>query len=126
MPLPEPTFDGVPLGYGVKMRTAARPVSRQMNAYPGVNGLEVLTMGSRGGSTIAEGTLYGADLTVLNTLLNTFINYQRDGGAYTLIDSKGANWPLVILEQFEPVSMVFPSWDGGVAQMYQAQFLHIL
>lgn len=126
MPLPSPSFAGTSLGYAVKMQTFAREVARQINSYPGVNGLEVLNMGSRGGTTNAEGVLYGNTLDEISTLMNQFINYQRDGGAYTLVDSKGTSWSTVILQSFKPASPVMPSWGGGYAQQYTAEFLHVI
>lgn len=125
MPLPEPTFDGVWLGPICTTRTYANPVARQVNEYPGVNGLEVLNLGSRGGTTEADGLLFGTDLYDLANRFATFINYQRDGGAYVLYDSFGTAWPLVILVDFHPEGLAMQA-PGGVVRAYRALFLHVL
>lgn len=126
MALPSPSFDGVSLGPVCITRTYANPVARQINEYPGVNGLEVLNMGSRGGTTEAEGFLIATDLPSLGAAFATFIAYQRDGGAYTLFDSKGIEWPSVILADFRPDGMAKPALNFGYVQAYKALFLHIL
>jgi hypothetical protein len=126
MALPQPSFDGVPLGVICTVRTWANPVARQVNEYPGINGLEVLTMGSRGGTSEAEGMLLAASLLDLAGQLGTFIAYQRDGGAYTLVDSKGVAWPAVILVDFRPDGAIKPALNYGCVQAFRAAFLHVL
>lgn len=126
MALPQPSFDNVPLGVVCSVRTWANPVARQINDYPGVNGLEVLTLGSRGGTSEADGVLLGADLADLAAQFSTFLDYQRDGGAYVLVDSKGTAWPLVILVDFRPDGPVKPALNYGYVQAFRAAFLHVL
>jgi hypothetical protein len=125
MPLPEPTFAGVWLGPICTTRTYANPVARQVNEYPGINGLEVLTMGSRGGTTEADGLLFGTSLDDLASRFCTFIDLQRDGGAYTLFDSLGTTWELVILVDFHPEGLVMQA-PGGCVRAYRALFLHVI
>jgi hypothetical protein len=126
MPLPEATFDNVSLGPLCTTRTYGNPHARQVNEYPGVNGLEVLNLGSRGGTTEAEGLLYGDTLLDLAAAFGTFIGYVRDGGAYTLEDSFGVSWDSVILVDFRPDGLAKLFTDGGFCRAYKAVFLHII
>lgn len=111
-------------GIGVRMLTAVNPRDRQVNAYPGVNGLEVLDGGSRGLVTLVSGTLIGSDETGLAAAEMFFLSFF-DGSAYPLVDSMGRAWPSVRLERFRPADRVRRSTDGTCLRDYTAEFLHL-
>ena len=111
-------------GIGVRMRTAVNPRDRQVNSYPGVNGLEVLDGGSRGLVTLVAGTLIGSDESGLGASEQFFLSYF-DGSAYLLVDTLGRAWPSVRLESFRPAGRVRRGPDGTCLREYTAEFLHL-
>jgi hypothetical protein len=121
-----PTFNGADMQIVEEMQTYVLPKDRQLNAYPGVNGLESLDMGLRGGQTTARGVLGGTDLADLASVQGQFRALQADGGAYTLVDSNGTEWPDVILVMFRPTGKRFLlAGDAGICQRYEMEFLHL-
>lgn len=125
MPVPQPSFAELPLGAICTTRTYGNPQSRQINEYPGINGIEVLNLGSRGGTTEAEGLMWGSTFAELASLFGAFTALQLDGGAYTLVDIYGVVYQQVILVDFRPAGLVKPA-APGYAREFKALFLHIL
>jgi hypothetical protein len=119
------SFNGLDLGLIFAMSTAANPKARQVNAYAGANGLEVLDHGSRGGSSAVEGALAGSTPAGLAAAEGTFRSLQIDGGGYVLVDTLGNSWFNVILVQFNPVGRVGIVAGGGYARRYAMEFLHV-
>lgn len=119
------SFNGANLGLIFEMSTSANPNARQINTYPGANGLEVLDQGTRGGSTTVLGALGGTTAGGLAAAEATFRSLQVDGGAYTLVDTLGTGWGRVILIQFTPVGRVYPVVGGGYVRKYEMEFLHV-
>lgn len=119
------TFNGTSLGEVLVMNTAQAPKQRQVNAYPGVDGLQLIDHGTRGAMTSVQGVLYATGKSGLSSLLDTFRGYQSAGGKATLVDKLSKTWTNVILVQFAPVGPCYPI-QGGVqfCQQYEAQFLH--
>lgn len=118
-------YNGVNLGLIFEMPVAANPKGRQINAYPGANGLEVIDHGSRGGSTFVSAALIGASTQQLRALEQQLRALQVDGGAYPLVDDLGTTWPGVILVQYQPTGRVFLTVDNYLARRYRAEFLHV-
>lgn len=112
------------LGLVFEMNTSPAPNARQVNEYPGANGLEVIDMGSRGGRTTVFGGLGATTSGGLATLIQGLRTLQVAGTANTLVDAFGVSWTGVILEQFAPVGRVHRGGPGFV-QKYQASFLHV-
>lgn len=115
-------------GVAVKMATADNPRSAQVNAYPGLNGLEELDHGLRGRFTTVSGKLIGSnpgDLDGAEALVRSY----NDGNVYLLVDNLGRTWANVKLDVFEPSGkiVVMNSPDGGViyVQDYTCRFKHL-
>jgi hypothetical protein len=123
------SFNGVSLGLVFTMNTSPNPSGRQINAYPGANGLEVINHGSRGGRTAVSGAIVAAGALGLAAALQTFRALLADGGAYVLLDNKGTAFPGVILERFTPVGRAMPTVGlfagANFTQRYEAEFLHL-
>jgi hypothetical protein len=107
------------------METEPNEIARQINAYPGINGLEVLTLGSRGGRMAARGLLVAPSEPARAALFQVFRNYALDGGAYVLVDPDGTVWVDVILERFKPDGETRPGPGTYFSRPYVASFLHI-
>lgn len=119
------TFNGVNLfGVAVVMNRVSNPAARQENAYPGLSGVESLTMGLRGRFTIVTGRLYGATVADLNVAEITFESYV-DGAAYILVDDYLNTWTNVVLESFEPDGRVQADPHLGYSRRYKARFRHL-
>jgi hypothetical protein len=109
------------------IRTRPNPAAHQRTAYPGVAGVQDVRLGSRGGTSEATGTLYGTTLSDLAAFEDLWAAYVVDGGAYTLVDTKGRTWPSVILDSFEPEGEIHPFdpvW--GYTRRYRATFFHLI
>lgn len=119
------TFDSVDLGYIQFMVTSPNAHARQVTAYPGVNGIEVLNMGSRGSNTVLQAAVSSSSLAGVSTALQTLGAYVLDGGAYTLVDNMGTTWTNVIMVSFQPTGRVVRSLPGVYTIKYEAEFLHI-
>jgi hypothetical protein len=119
------TYAAFDLGLIFEMVTVAAPNARQVNAYPGANGLEVIDLGSRGGQTTVLAALGASSSSGLATLIQGLRTLQVAGTANVLVDEFGVSWPGVILEMFAPVGPVRLGTGGSFLQRYQAQFLHV-
>jgi hypothetical protein len=106
-------------------RTTAQGQQRQVNAYPGVNNLEVLNLGARGGQTSLAFEMTAPSLAALAAAEAAVRAYQLDGGKYVFVDRMGVAWPGVILDQFGPAGDVDRLADGsGYSRTYSARLLH--
>ncbi len=120
-----PSFAGVNIfGLAVQMTTALNPRDRQLNAYPGLNGIEALDGGSRGLVTSVRGMLHGAGASGLAAVERTFLGLF-DGKAYPLVDTLGRVWPSVRLERYQPADRVGQDASGVHVRAYSAEFLHL-
>jgi hypothetical protein len=120
-----PSFGGANVfGTAVAMSTADYPRQNQVNAYFGLNGLEMLDGGARGRVTIVEGVLYGNTAAALAGAEATFRSYN-DGVARVLVDQFGTSWMNVKLDLFRPSGRVKQAPDGSFYRRYQARFLHL-
>jgi hypothetical protein len=120
-----PSFGGVNIfGSAVMMNTSVNPRRSQINAFFGVNGLEAIDGGSRGGSTVASGLLYGSSASALAASEALFRSFD-DGIARTLVDTFGASWAGVRLQSFQPWGRVKQSPYGYYFRPYQGRFLHL-
>lgn len=117
------SFNGTDLGIVETCITAQAPKERQVNAYPGVNGLQLIDHGTRGAVTSARGLFSASSRAALASVLNTFRGYHTAGGKATLVDTYGTSWSDVILVQFRPAGVIYTS-PGGFCTRYEAEFLH--
>lgn len=117
------SFNGTDLGIVEACNTAQAPKERQVNAYPGVNGLQLIDHGTRGAMTQLRGVAFASSRAALASTLDVFRGYLAAGGKATLVDTYGASWAGVILVQFRPVGNIYPM-PGGFCIRYEAEFLH--
>lgn len=117
------SFNGTDLGLVLDFATEAEECERQMNAYPDVDGIEVVNLGSRGGITRVNCVLGATDIITLATLRQTFRNYQQLGGSAVFIDGDGTIFENVILFRFRPGRRSLLA-GGGVCQVCEFEFLH--
>lgn len=97
------TFDGVDLGYVRDFETAADPVGRQESSYPGVNGVERLHLGGRGGHSTVETLLVAADGGSLGALEAQWEAYQQAGLPLVLANlALARTYTQAVLESFRP------------------------
>ena len=120
-----PTFNGVNIfGFGVTMSTGKIEVIRQENTFPGLVGIESLTLGVHGLVTTCSGTLSGSNAANLSTAEGTFRGYSN-GNAYVLVDSFFVAWANVILETYEPQGRIMQTSAGIYIRKYTARFRHL-
>lgn len=117
-------LQGLDLGTVEECSTQPAPRERQVNAYPGVDGLEVLDLGARGGLTLVRGVIGGADLPTLAAVRSDFYALQQAGTFGDFVDTLGAVWPNACLARFRPVGRVMPAAGGGFVQRYEAELFH--
>jgi hypothetical protein len=133
MPVPtQPKFNNLDiLGLVTRMDTIAVAQAQELS-YPGVDGVERLFLGGRGGFTDVQGLLFGETYALLAAAQATLRAYVYDGGAYALLDDKGVTWSQVVLTDFKPtgrigtVSAGPSSVQGMLCQPYQARFRHLI
>ena len=120
------TFAGYDLGLIEEcLGPYPEPKAWQVNAYPAVNGLELLDMGSRGLKTSVRGVILAATPAALSWLKQTLGGLVLDGGQYPFLDPDGTLWVGVILHSWRTVGPRYLLAGGlGVAQRYEADFLH--
>jgi len=124
------TLDGVNIFHLCTVSTELTPTGFQRTAYPGVNGVAGLTLGSRGAISSISGFLIGATTADVNTAEATFRTYQANGLAYTFVDNHGNSWDNVRVLQFSPGDRVLPcaaaSLGGsGYCRPYKATLEHL-
>ena|SRR5579859_4727816 len=123
-------FGGVDIfGPHIQIIPVQTPRMRQVNHYPGTEGLEVIDMGSMGGRSYATGVLIAPTGLALAAAESVFRAYEFNGGAFALVDTTGTVWFNVILEAFRPEGVIMPGADAfvgnGYGRMYSAVFLHL-
>jgi hypothetical protein len=123
------SFNGVDLGFIFYMNVGPNPKARQVNAYAGANGLEVIDQGTRGGHSVVSGAIISSSAPGLAAAERSFLALQQDGGAYALVDTLGTTWAGVILVDFEPEGrvnrIVGPFGGFFIGRRYRAEFLHV-
>ena len=121
------TFDGYDLGIIEEMTTEPEPAGWQKNSYPGIRGLELLAMGSRGLVTHCHGSIAGIDPVDLSSIKQAFGGYVLSQVPCALVDADGTIWLNVVMVAFRPVGrryLLGYAGEAGVAQRYEAEFLH--
>lgn len=112
-------------GAELQMQTVDNPRAQQINAFPGLSGLESLDQGLRGRYTNCTGRLVAASVAGLAYLEEFFRSYN-DGVAYVLVDTRGVTWLNVKLESFEPQGKIrIHGGTGYVSRPYAARFMHL-
>lgn len=122
-----PSFNGVNIfGRCVTMSTQVNPRRVQLNGFSGLNGIEMIDLGSEGKTTQVRGLLAGANASALGSAETLFRSYL-DGVAYSLVDLYGTTHLYVTLIQFQPSElMMYAATDGYYLRDYQAVFRHLV
>lgn len=123
------TLNGVDLFHQCSVVSSPNPPDVQTNAYPGVNGLEQITLGSRGGTTVIEGYLVASSTANLLAAENAIRGYVTGQGIYTFVDNYGQSWPNVRLTSVSFEGRVHPCAAAGIGagfcRAYSATLLHL-
>lgn len=119
------SFNGTDLGAVVEVVTAAAPHELQITAYPGVNGLAVNALGSRGGTSEANGLCYGENPSDLLSIEGVFRGYVRDATLGTLVDTLDSSWDNVVMVDFTPIGQITFAPGFGWCREFKATFLHV-
>lgn len=124
------TYDGANIFGECTIRTQPNPVAVQTNAYPGVDGLEEIRMGTRGRVSVVEGWLVGATTSDLNSAEIAIRAKVVEADAKTFVDNYGNSWPNVRVASYEPQGRVMAcaaaSLGGaGYCRAYVATLLHL-
>jgi hypothetical protein len=122
-----PLFNGEAIfGLDVIMQTVEPSRERQINAFLGINGVEVLDFGSRMRTTQVAGRLIGDSPGEVGVYETRFRNY-RNPYAYSLLTTEGILWNDVMLDTFAPQGRLMG--DGSTGQFwrsYHATFIHLI
>lgn len=118
-----PLFNGLPIfGPAPIVRARAEPMARTFRGFSGLHGLVTKRSGTRGARADASGPLVGWTREDLAAAEEVFENFKLLGDAYTLFDSLGRSWPLMILVEFDPIGMVIQD-ESGFLREYRATFV---
>lgn len=96
-------------------------LDRQENGFPGLNGVESLTLGQRGLMIQVTGTLFDTGANDLGVIEQAFRSY-KDGIARDLVDTLATTFPNVVLESFSPQGMHRQTPAGIRFRKYTAVF----
>jgi hypothetical protein len=125
--MPIPTFNGTALfDTAVVMTTASCPVQVQKNAYPQLDGLEVVNLGSRGRVTEVRGYLTGPDLTTLAAKAAAWRSLQESVMIGPLVTTDGSTYPYTYICAFHEAGRILTMAGGGVMRPYLATLLHLV
>lgn len=119
-------FDGLAIFGNVRRCTTERVMARQITGYPGISGIDILNMGSRGRRTQIEGWHAAPGLFELGLIQDQVDAYVLEGLGHDFIDAKGRIFTGAVLEYFAPTGITYPDGAsiGGFAQAYTARILH--
>ncbi len=125
------TLNGVDMFGLCVCKTAPMPARRQLNRYPGVNGLESKRMGTDGKRSMVSGFLVGVTTEDINAAEGVLQSYLEDGGAYTFVDNYGNQWPRVYLLEYDFTDRVMkcaaaPMGGAGHCRPYVATLIHLI
>lgn len=125
--LAEPTFGGLAIfGLVFTCNTAGNPVAYQVTGYPGVDGVQSIRLGARGGTTTIEGALAGSDPSSLGAQIAILRGLQLAGAVAVLTDQYGEAWPNVRFAEFTTGDRVFRlAENAGYATKYRCSLLHL-
>jgi len=122
------TFNGDNIfGLIETMNTDDHPDDQQVNAFNGLNGVEVLTGGSRGFTTVVTGALFG-ELGTGRDGLTAAINFMRsyrDRNAYVLVDNGDEVWSQVLMQSIKLTGPTRTDTAGTCSKPYTVVFQHL-
>ncbi len=122
-----PTFRGEPLfGAAPSITPVPSPPRLQVNSYPGVNGRDAQWHGSDGGESVARFLLIAPDELTLSAYKAVWITLAANAAYGELVDTTGTAWPHVVCVHFTPLEEINPGPGGGVSQLCQVNFIHLI
>ncbi len=122
-----PTFNGASIfGIAPIMNTTTNPAAIQTNAYPQVNGVEIVNLGSRGRTTEVRGYFGAPDLPTLAALSAVWRNLAETATVATLVATDGTVYPYAYVGRFVEADRIMVTGGGALLRQYQATFLHIV
>lgn len=114
------TFNSIDMGIVVEKCPSVNPIERQINTYPGVNGLQILQGGSRGGTLSIRGVIGAADVGSLDAMEQTWYSMVIAGVIGAFIDDEGNVFANCLIMSWRPQG----SRTGAMVN-YMAEFLQI-
>jgi hypothetical protein len=123
----EPAFNGEAIfGFPVTMWTEDPEREKQINAFIGINGVEVLDLGQRVRTTHVKGRVWADTQAGLGAAFLPLRLY-KNGRAYTLFTTKGELWFNVQLHRLAEVERIFHDpYQGVFYQNYTATLIHLV
>jgi type II secretory pathway component PulL len=116
-----PTWNGSAVfGGPVVMTTVPNRTSLQFNAYPQLNGLEVINLGARGRVTQVFSLLSASSESNLRTAIQSLRAIQASAAVGTLVTTLGESLPYSQWIDFRPTDRVQREADGTYWLPYQA------
>jgi hypothetical protein len=126
MGLITPLFNGEAIfGWPVTMHTEDPPRDKQVNAFVGINGVEVLDLGMRTRTTHVKGRYYADNEFILGQMFEYLSSYKNPF-AYTLYTTKGQTFDFVQLQSIQEIPPV--KVDASLGQVFQdftVQLIHL-
>lgn len=108
--------------------TLLEPRGKQLNSFPGLDGIECLDMGDRGGRTVVSGVKFGASPAdggaSIEAWFTTWLSL-RDGVSRDLTDINGTSYSNVLLDQVVKVGRVRQSVYRFYFRQFELHFLHL-
>jgi hypothetical protein len=122
-----PTFNGSAIfDTAVVMNTASNPAQIQRNAYPQVNGVETINLGSRGRLTDVRGYFTAPDVPSLAAKSAEWRGLLESGTVGPLVTTDGTTYPYAYVGRFQEAGRMMTVAGGGVMRAYLASFIHIV
>ena len=125
--MPTPTFNNAAIfDTAVVMQTNSRPAQMQINAYPQVNGVETVNLGSRGRTTEVRGYFTGPDLPTLAGKSATWRSLAESGTVGPLVTTDGTAYPFTYVARFQEADRILATNSGEYLRAYLATLVHIV
>ena len=122
MPYATPSFGGFAIfGLAPRFLDRMNEGAYQENTYPGVNGVETIFLGGRGGTIEVTGLIYGANATSVAAWMAILRSYC-DGVARTLVDTAGTSWLYAQMRTADPTGKRTQTAYYGSIQPYRCTF----
>jgi hypothetical protein len=117
-----PTYGGAAIfGFAPVVVIQDSEPARQENAYPGIDGVESLHMGTRGRFAVVTGVLTAASPADLTVNENVF-RLLKDGIPRPLMDTSGYTWYWAVVQSFDPEGARKVDGKWGYHRPYRAVF----
>lgn len=117
------TYAGVNI-FGVATETTEQgePRRRQVQAYPNVDGLELVDVGGSGSSVTVRGHLVCADAAELQAMAALYRTLQNATAVAELVTNDGSVYPYAVLDAFRPTTAIMRGSDGSYIRAYEWSF----